>query len=122
MFYRGHIMKLFDIVYEKDNKQEILSCSEINLKEYERWILDKEGKIIDIKERPFPKKASKVLSKNTVEKSNYYYSKYGTEKRRLDAGAIDKKEFDKRKSLLKELRRECKTKQEFKTKYESIYK
>lgn len=115
-------MKLFDIVYEKDNKREILSCSEINLKEYERWILDKNGKIIDIKERPFPKKPPKVFSKDCIEKRNYYFSKYGTEKRRVDAGTITKKEFEQRKSLLKELRKECKTKQEYKTKYESVYK
>lgn len=114
-------MRLFDIVYEKDNKQEILSCSEINLKEYKQWVLDKEGIIIHIKERPLPKKGPKVFSKDAVEKRDYYYAKYGTEKRRLDNKRITKKEFEKRIELLKELREECKTKSEFKRKYERIY-
>ena len=115
-------MRLFDIVYEKDNKQEIISCSEINLKEYKQWVLEKEGKIIDIKERPLPKKTPKVFSKDAVEKRDYYFSKYGTEKRRLDNGKITKKEFETRKKYLKLLRRECKTKIEFKEKYEQKYK
>lgn len=86
------------------------------------WDLDNNGKIIDIKERPLPKKPPKVFSKDCIEKRNYYYSKYGTEKRRVDAGTITKKEFEKRKSLLKELRIECKTKNEYKTKCENVYK
>lgn len=115
-------MKLFDIIYEKDNKQEILSCSEINLNEYKQWILNQDGTIIDIKERQVPKKSPKVFTKDDIEKRNYYYSKYSTEKRRLDVGAINQKDFEQRKSLLKELRKKCKNKEEYKTKYEKVYK
>ena len=66
-------------------------------------------------------KEQKVFSKDAVEKRDYYFSKYGTEKRRLDNKRITKKEFEKRIELLKELREECKTKSEFKRKYERIY-
>lgn len=126
MFYRvnkgGIFLKLFDIVYEKDNKQEILNCSEINLEEYKKWVLEKEGKIIDIKERPLHHKPKKTMSKDDIEKGRYYSSKYIAEKRRLDKGKISKKEFEERKKYLKSLRRECNTRIEYKKRYESMYK
>jgi len=115
-------MRLYDIVYEKDNKQEILNCSEINLEEYKKWVLEKEGKIIDIKERPLHHKPKKTMSKDDIEKSKYYYSKYITETRRVDNNRIKKREYNKRIKLLKLLREECKTKSEFKDKYEKEYK
>lgn len=115
-------MRLFDIVYEKDNKQEILSCSEINLEEYKKWILDNMGSVIDIKERPLLHKHKKSISKDDIEKGSYYSSRYLAEKRRLDNGKITEKEFEERKKFLKLLKRECKTKLEFKAKYEKEYK
>ena len=116
-------MRLFDIKFEKNNNEiDILSCAEKNLKNYQQILLDKGWKIIAIEEKPEPKKEPKKINKDSIEKRDYYYSKYRTEKRRLDTKAITKVEFKNRVLLLKELRRECKTKSEFQTKYEEVYK
>ena len=114
-------MRLFDIKYENNNETDIVSCSERSLKNYEQIIIYKGWKIISIEEKSQPKKETKKLTINSIEKRDYYYSKYGTEKRRLDNKRITKKEYEKRIELLKELREACKTKSEFKRKYERIY-
>lgn len=116
-------MKLFDIKFEKNNNEiDILSCAEKNLKNYQQILLDKGWKIIAIEEKPEPKKEPKKISNNSIEKRDYYYSKYRTEKRRFDTKMITKTDFNSRVLLLKELRRECKTKLEFQNKYEEVYK
>ena len=115
-------MKLFDIVYKINNKKIKSSISEVIFSDFKKDLIIKGGEIISEKERALPNRKKKVYDKSTIEKSKYYYSKYGTEKRRLNNKRITKKEFEKRIELLKELREECKTKSEFKRKYERICK
>ena len=112
-------MKLFDIKYKNGNKVDTLSCSNTNLEDYKEVIIDKGWKILSVNEKPLPKKEP---NKKSIEKNKYYYSKYGTEKRRLDNKRITKREFKTRIELLKKLREECKTKSEFKRNYEKVYK
>lgn len=115
-------MRLFDIKYKNNNEIDILSCSEQNLKSYEKIIINKGWEIMSIEEKPQPTREPKKINSDSIEKKDYYYSKYRTEKRRLDTKAITEIEFKNRVLLLKKLRRECKTKLEFETEYEKIYK
>lgn len=114
-------MKLFDIIYKINNKEIKSSISEVIFFDFKKDLIKKGGEIISAEERALPKRKKKESDRNSIEKSKYYYSKYGTEKRRLDNKRIKKREFEKRIELLKKLREECKTKSEFKRKYESIY-
>lgn len=115
-------MKLFDIKYSENNKNDIISCSESSLKHFKEWASINGRKIISITERLQPKKTIKPFNKDIMEKKKFYYSKYSTEKSRLNRNKISKEEFEERLALLKRLKEECKTKSEFKRKYEKIYK
>ena len=115
-------MKLFDIKYSENNKNDIISCSESSLKHFKEWASINGRKIISISERLQSKKANVALNKDIIEKNNFYYSKYSTEKSRLNRNKITKEEFDERIKLLKTLRIECKTKNQFRKRYEKIYK
>lgn len=115
-------MKLFDIVYKINNKKVKNSISEVIFFDFKTDLINRGGEIISVEERGLPKRKKKNSDRNSIEKSKYYYSKYGTEKRRLDNKRITKREFEKRIKLLKELREECKTKSEFKRNYEKVYK
>jgi len=116
-----HILKLFDVVYKINNKKVKTSISEVIFYDFKKDLISKGGEIISTEERALPNRKKKACDRNTIEKSKYYYSKYGTEKRRLDNKRITKKEFEKRIELLKKLREECRTRTEFKRKYERIY-
>lgn len=115
-------MNLFDIVYKINNKKIKNSISEVIFSDFKKDLISKGGEIISEEERALPNRKKKTSDRNSIEKSKYYYSKYGTEKRRLDNKRITKREYEKRIDLLKSLREECKTKSEFKRKYERIYK
>lgn len=115
-------MKLFDIKYSENNKNDIISCSESSLKHSKEWASINGRKIISISERLQPKKTNMPFDKDIVEKKNYYYSKYSTEKSRLNRNKISKEEFNERIKLLKTLRIECKTKEQFRKRYENINK
>jgi len=115
-------LKLFDIEYKFNDKILKNSISEVVFFEFKENLLNKGGEIISATERPLPKRKKKISDRNSIEKSKYYYSKYGKEKRRLNNNIITKREYKKRIDLLKTLREECKTKTEFKKKYEKKYK
>lgn len=115
-------MKLFDIVYKINNKKIKSSISEVVFYDFKKDLISKGGEMISAEERVLPKRRNKISDRNSIEKSKYYYSKYGTERRRLNNNRISKREYEKRIDLLKSLREECKTKSEFKRKYERLYK
>lgn len=117
-------MKIFEIKYKQNKKINKINCTSLSIDKYKNNIENNlKGKIISINEK-INKRKKRNTHKSDVKnkKMMYLYGKIRTEKRRLYSGKITKEEFLYRVQLLKDLSKNCKTREVLKNKYNNAVK
>ena len=110
--------KIYDILYLSDGKIHKTECSSLSLHKYIDKLLDDEAISIDMMEK-FNKKEIDI---DKQEKKQYYNSKYNLFYRQYKRNKITLQEFENIKNTLKKLKKECATKNDFKTQFEKLMK
>lgn len=110
----------YDIVYCSNYVFTNISCTNLNLAKYIEKIQNDGGEIAYI----FLKDPQCInqKSKDTYAKDKYYKNKYSSTFRKLKSKKINKNEFDNTINVLKKLKKECETKEEFELNFEEYLK
>ena len=117
-------MKIYEIKYKQNEMIYNINCTGLSIDEYKNNIENNlNGKIISITEK-INKKNKKITHKSDVKnkKMMCLYGKIRTEKRRFASGKITQKELEYRVKILKDLSKECKTREKLKNEYENAMK
>ncbi len=115
-------MKTYTIVYKIGKKQETIECSECSLQMFLDKYIKEKGKIIStIAHKPVIRKV-KVKDINIMQKENFYNSKYHFYYKKYKNRLINEKQFCEIKKIIKDLKREYKTREECEIKFEEYKK
>ena len=111
--------KIYDILYlSNDLKTNKTQCSIFYLHKYIDELLNDGAISIYIME----KFGTKEIDMDKQEKKQYYNSKYNLFYRQYKRNKITLQEFENIKNTLKKLKKECATKNDFKTQFEKLMK
>lgn len=115
--------KVYSIIYIKDEEECLIDCSVYSLNNYKRQLQNKGCEIIDI----VPHKIEKITKiqkddRNKIAKQKYYSARYTMFYRKYKSNKIDRTLFDSVIEVLKELKKECRTKTEFEKRFEEYKK
>lgn len=123
MYGRRKLLKtaIYDILYHLNKEIHKESCSSYSLTRYIADIQQRNGEISFIYRRQENKKPKKI-DPNKIEKNKYYNSKYSSFYKKYKSEKISKEKFDEVIKVLKHLKLECNTKNEFETQFEEYKK
>ena len=110
--------KIYNILYLNDGKVHKTQCSSLSLHKYIDRLLDDGAISIYMMEKFYEKE----IHIDKQEKAQYYNSKYNLFYRQYKRNKITLQEFENIKNTLKKFKKECATKDEFKTQFEKLMK
>lgn len=96
-------------------RQEI--CTSYSLQKFIKEFIDKDYQLITIMRVPNVKKNVKLQNQNEIEKNKYYNSKYSLFSKKYKNNKIGENEYKEIIDMLKKLKKQCRTKNEFETKF-----
>lgn len=110
--------KIYDILYLSDGKIHKTECSSLSLHKYIDKLLDDGAISIYMMEKFYEKE----IDIDKQEKKQYCDSKYNLFYRQYKRNKITLQEFENIKNMLKNLKKECSTKNELKEQFEQFLK
>ncbi len=109
--------KTYSIVYKIGREQKTISCSCYSLQKYVDRFVNEGGELICIVAHKQKEKEKKPKDINKAEMQRYYNNKYSNYQKQYKVGKLNEQEFEEIKKVLKELKSESKTKEEFEDKF-----
>ena len=110
--------KIYNILYLNNGEIHKTQCSSLSLHQYIDRLLDDGAISIYMMEKFYEKE----IDIDKQEKKQYYNSKYNLFYRQYKRNKITLQEFENIKNTLKKLKKECATKNDFKTQFEKLMK
>lgn len=96
-------------------RQEV--CTSYSLQKFVKEFIDEDYQLITIMSIPNVKKNGKLQEQNEIEKSKFYNRKYSLFSKRYKNSKISENEYKEIIDVLKKLKKQCETKEEFETKF-----
>lgn len=113
-------MKTYDIIYILNEERKVFQCSIYSLQKYIDKFVEEGGQVLCIVEHKPKERTKKLKNPDKVAKNRYYNTKYTSYYKMYKSNKIKEEEFKEVVKILKQLKAESSTKEEFETKFLTI--